>query len=112
MLLTQAITAVKAVLDELGLADHPTLLVLNKADQVPDRSFLDVLKAHHDESIVISITGNGLKTLEVVADELPYPVVIDPKLSEFDQLFDDDQKKREATSTERRTAESTVTAGV
>src|SRR5437868_1829287 len=40
-----------------------------------------------DETIVISITGNGLKTLEVVADELPYPVVIDPKLAEFDALL-------------------------
>lgn len=41
-----------------------------------------------DESIVVSITGNGLKTQEVVADELPYPVVIEPKLSEFDKLLD------------------------
>jgi threonine synthase len=40
-----------------------------------------------DESIVISITGNGLKTLEAVQDALPYPVVIDPKLSEFDKLL-------------------------
>jgi len=40
-----------------------------------------------DESIVISITGNGLKTLEVVANELPYPVAIDPKISEFDKLL-------------------------
>ena len=40
-----------------------------------------------DESIVISITGNGLKTQEAVADELPYPAVIDPKLSEFDRLL-------------------------
>jgi threonine synthase len=39
-----------------------------------------------DESIVVSITGNGLKTLEVVADDLPYPEVIDAKLSEFDDL--------------------------
>jgi threonine synthase len=38
-----------------------------------------------DESIVISITGNGLKTQEAVQGELPYPVVIDPKLSEFDK---------------------------
>src|SRR5207244_9970881 len=45
------IQSVKDVLDELGLADHPTLLVLNKADKVPDRSYLDVLKAHHDESV-------------------------------------------------------------
>jgi threonine synthase len=41
-----------------------------------------------DESIVISITVNGLKTQEVVANELPYPVVIDPKLSEFDRLLE------------------------
>jgi threonine synthase len=42
-----------------------------------------------NESIVISITGNGLKTQEVVMDELPYPVVIDPKLNEFDALLAD-----------------------
>ncbi len=41
-----------------------------------------------DQSIVISITGNGLKTQEVVQGELPYPAVIDPKLSEFDQLVE------------------------
>ena len=32
-----------------------------------------------DESIVISITGNGLKTVEVVQDHLPYPDAIDSK---------------------------------
>jgi threonine synthase len=41
-----------------------------------------------NESICISITGNGLKTQEAVQNELPYPVVIDPKLSEFDKLLD------------------------
>jgi threonine synthase len=41
-----------------------------------------------DQSIVISITGNGLKTLEAVQDALPYPVVIDPKLAEFDKLLE------------------------
>src|SRR3954452_17080748 len=41
-----------------------------------------------DESIVISITGNGLKTLEVVQDELIQPAVIEPKLAEFDQLLE------------------------
>jgi GTP-binding protein HflX len=58
------ISAVKSVLDELGLTDHPTLLVLNKADRVPDRSYLDVLKAHHDESVTVSAsTGDGLDRL-------------------------------------------------
>ena len=35
----EQIQAVKAVLAELGLDDQPTLLVLNKADKVPDRSY-------------------------------------------------------------------------
>jgi GTPase len=61
----QQITAVKAVLAELGLENHPTLLVLNKADKVPDRSFLDVLKAHHSESVAISAARHdGLDRLE------------------------------------------------
>ena len=64
------IAAVKDVLSELGLAEHPTLLVLNKADRVPDRSFLDVLKAHHDESVVISAsTSDGLDRLEQAVRE-------------------------------------------
>lgn len=46
-----------------------------------------------DESIVVSITGNGLKTIEVVQDELPYPTVIEPKLSEFDKMFEETQKQ-------------------
>jgi len=41
-----------------------------------------------NESIVVSITGNGLKTQEVVANELPYPEVIEPKLTEFDALLE------------------------
>ena len=40
-----------------------------------------------DESIVVSITGNGLKTQEVVQDELTPPRVIEAKLTEFDQLL-------------------------
>ncbi|WP_165071767.1 GTPase HflX [Paludisphaera rhizosphaerae] len=59
------VQAVTAVLEELGLKDHPTLLVLNKADKVPDRSFLDVLRAHHTGSVTISAaTRDGLDALE------------------------------------------------
>jgi GTP-binding protein HflX len=59
------IRAVQSVLSELGLEDHPTLLVLNKSDKVPDRSYLDVLKAHHAESVAISAArGEGLDRLE------------------------------------------------
>jgi threonine synthase len=41
------------------------------------------------ESIVVSITGNGLKTQEVVMSDLPYPKVIDAKLTEFDKLLEE-----------------------
>jgi GTPase len=64
------IRAVQDVLDELGLAEHPTILVLNKADRVPDRSFLDVLKAHHRDSVAISAAqGEGLDRLEQAVRE-------------------------------------------
>src|SRR3954463_2043967 len=52
-----------------------------------------------DESIVISITGNGLKTQEVVQDELTPPRVIEAKLTEFDQLLAENQ----AAATGRQT---------
>src|ERR1700760_274158 len=41
-----------------------------------------------DESIVVSTTGKGLKTQEVVQNELPYPAVIEPKLADFDKLLE------------------------
>src|SRR4051794_12278721 len=75
------IAAVKSVLAELGLVDHPTLLVLNKADRVPDRSFLDVLKAHHDESIVISAAqSDGLDRLEQAVREALHERALDAEI--------------------------------
>ena len=41
-----------------------------------------------DELTVISITGNGLKTLETVQNDLVQPAVIEPKLAEFDKLVE------------------------
>ena len=59
------IHAVKDVLEELGLGEHPTILVLNKADRVPDRSFLDVLRSHHRDSVTISAAKrDGIDDLE------------------------------------------------
>jgi GTP-binding protein HflX len=61
----QQIQAVKDVLAELGLADHPIILVLNKADRAADRSYIDVLRAHHRDSVVISAAREvGLERLE------------------------------------------------
>jgi threonine synthase len=58
-----------------------------------------------DESIVISITGNGLKTQECVANELPYPAVIDPKISEFDALLE-----KNASASQRSSAPAKAVA--
>ncbi len=41
-----------------------------------------------DESIVVSITGNGLKTQEAIVDDVSKPHVIDANLEEFEELYD------------------------
>jgi len=41
-----------------------------------------------DESIVISVTGNGYKTLEAVIPVIPKPQVISARLSDFDSLYE------------------------
>lgn len=42
-----------------------------------------------DESICVCITGNGLKTVEVVVDQLEPPASIPPSLDAFDRLMAD-----------------------
>jgi threonine synthase len=51
-----------------------------------------------DESIVISITGNGMKTLETVQNDLTPPPVIEAKLSEFDKLLEDLERAKTASA--------------
>lgn len=64
------IRAVKGVLAELDLADHPMLLVLNKCDRVADPNDLEILRAHHAESVSISaVSGEGLDRLEQAVRE-------------------------------------------
>ena len=41
-----------------------------------------------DESIVISVTGNGYKTIEAVLGSVVKPHVISARLGEFDQLYE------------------------
>jgi GTP-binding protein HflX len=60
----EQIRAVEAVLKELGCAERPSLLVLNKTDCLTDRSYLDVLTKHHPRAVAISAyTGQGLDAL-------------------------------------------------
>ena len=41
-----------------------------------------------DESIVICITGNGLKTQEPLLERMARPVVIQPTLEEFETILE------------------------
>src|SRR5260370_1460039 len=41
-----------------------------------------------DDSVVVSITGNGYKTLEAVANQIEQPFLIEAKLKEFHALFE------------------------
>ncbi len=60
----EQILAVNAVLKEMAVDKKPTLLVLNKVDRVADKSFLDVLTAHHPKAVAVSAaTGQGLNDL-------------------------------------------------
>ncbi len=43
-------------------------------------------KIKKNESVVLCITGNGLKTQEAIADKVGKPTIINAKLSEFDEV--------------------------
>lgn len=60
------------VLEDIGVDCSNVLLVLNKVDQVPDRSFIDVLRRHYEDTITISAaTGEGIDRLSnIVAERL------------------------------------------
>ena len=45
-------------------------------------------RINRDESIVLCITGNGLKTQEPLLERMRKPVVIKPKLEEFEALLE------------------------
>jgi GTP-binding protein HflX len=68
----EQIQAVNQVLKDLGCSDKPTLLVLNKIDQISDRSYLDVLMKQHARAVPVSAaTGQGLDALrEAVMEAL------------------------------------------
>jgi threonine synthase len=51
------------------------------------KKLIETGRIPRDESIVISITGNGYKTLETVAQSVELPYTIDATLQNFDELF-------------------------
>jgi threonine synthase len=50
-----------------------------------------------DESILISVTGNGLKTQEAVQDKVGRPLIIEAKFSEFEKIITPKQKRYRET---------------
>lgn len=52
------------------------------------KKLIELGRIPRDETIVISVTGNGYKTIEAVADALPVPHEISARLDEFDALYE------------------------
>jgi threonine synthase len=51
------------------------------------KKLIDQQRIPRDESVVVSITGNGLKTQEAVVNCLKERAVIEAKLADFDALL-------------------------
>jgi GTP-binding protein HflX len=68
----EQIAVVEQVLGELGAAEKPIVLALNKVDAIEDESYLHVLQYRRPEGIAVSArTGKGLDRLgEAVAEAL------------------------------------------
>jgi len=66
------ITAVYHVLEEIGIEEKDTLLVINKIDALPDRARVDSILRRYPNAVPLSArTGDGLDRLAVaVSDEL------------------------------------------
>ena len=63
--------ATEGVLEELKAHEKPTILVLNKIDQVDDKSYLQQLAEGYDYVVTTStITGEGLQKLVAMMEEL------------------------------------------
>src|SRR5438309_2329083 len=52
------------------------------------RKLIEQGRIPRDEEIVLSITGNGLKTQEAVAEYLEEPAIIEPSLAQFEPLVE------------------------
>jgi threonine synthase len=51
------------------------------------RKLIDQGRIERDDSIVVCITGNGLKTQEPLLEHMPKPVVIKPTLEQFEAVL-------------------------
>jgi GTPase len=61
--LDQMMRAVDEVLEEIGAGDKPTLLVLNKMDELDEDDRRSVAASHRDAVLVSALTGEGSEEL-------------------------------------------------
>jgi GTP-binding protein HflX len=74
--LIEMLKAVDDVLEEIGAAERPRILVLNKADALDDERRRELSFRHPDGVLVSSLTGEGLDTLgERIAAEFEKQLV-------------------------------------
>ena len=78
------------ILDGIKLLAHTEGIFTEPAggtEVAVTKKLIETGRIPRDESIVISITGNGYKTLETVAQSVEQPYTIDATLQNFDELF-------------------------
>ena len=73
---TEQIAAVREVLDEVGAADIPELIVVNKCD-IADPEVLSEIRRNHRHVVAVSaLTGEGIDDLvRAIEEDLPRPAI-------------------------------------
>lgn len=72
----EQIAAVREMLDEVGAADVPELIVVNKSDVADPEVLADIRRSHRHVVAVSALTGEGIdELLKALEDDLPRPAV-------------------------------------
>lgn len=91
---TEIVDAIQLLAQTEGIFTEPaggtTLAVTKK--------LIEQGRIPRDESIVVSVTGNGYKTIEAVLDRVRKPSIINAKLGEFDELYSRIQPRKDPLS--------------
>ncbi len=79
----EIVEAIKLLAQTEGIWTEPA----GGATLAATKKLIDSGRIPRQESICVCITGNGLKTVEVVVDHLPPPASIAPRLEAFDRFI-------------------------
>ena len=52
------------------------------------KKLIEAGRIPRNESIVLVITGNGLKTQDPLVNNITKPYIIEPKIEDFNKIFD------------------------